>query len=131
MSVNTGTVYAEIRIALDKLQGDVDKVHTALRSIGKKADDENKKIDDGAQKTTVKIINAFAKMAKGGIAQFAKMVSGISKTITSIPVIGWIIAIIALLGKLGGQVIKFVNETSQAYKDQQKELAAVDCWQVC
>ena len=44
MAVDAGTVYAEIRIALDKLQADVTKVHDAFRSIGKKADDENEKI---------------------------------------------------------------------------------------
>ena len=44
MSVDAGTVYAEIRVALEKLEGDVKKVHDAFRSIGKKADGENEKI---------------------------------------------------------------------------------------
>jgi hypothetical protein len=72
MGVDAGTVYAEIRVALDKLQHDVNEANLLFVDLGKNVDKQNQQTANSTQNMSKKISTSFQNMSKNGINQFAK-----------------------------------------------------------
>ena len=126
MAESAGTTYAEIRIALDKLQGDISKA-TQMFS----------KVDTGATRTVQATQSEFNKLGSGvsksvgdlsknTIGQFTKMAQGMQKAFMALPIVGLITAIAGVVTKLTSSIGKFINETSDAFFRQQKELKTLN-----
>ena len=63
MAVDAGTIFSEVRIALDKLTGDVKSVNTKMDQIVKKSEETAKKSKKGFSKF-------FSFIKKSGVASF-------------------------------------------------------------
>ena len=126
MAQPAGTVYAEIRVALDKLQGDINKVNGLFSTIPPGVDENNKKTKTSLGKLQEGVTKGFKNMANTGISQFAGMLKGMNKAMMAAPIVGAILAIVATIKKVTSQVISFVNTTSQAFIRHQQEVAKLN-----
>jgi len=126
MAVDVGTVTAEIRADINKLDGDIDKAVKAFR-----------KIPAAVDKTNDETVNKFADMGKGvhqtlgemsnnSISQIAKMMGGMKKAIMAVPIVGLIVGIAATVKRLFSQIAAFVNDSTNAWIRHQQEIAKVD-----
>jgi hypothetical protein len=71
--VDAGSIYADVRIRLDKLSGDIAKVQTSLDKITKKANDTTRKSQSGFKKF-------FSFIKTSGIGSFLALGAVIAKT---------------------------------------------------
>jgi hypothetical protein len=122
---SAGSVYAEIRIELDKLQGDISKMNQLFVKAGQNIDKQTSLTKTKTQQLTSSVTKNFQEMSKSGINQFAKMASGIQSTIMALPIVGFITMIIGAITKMISGIGEFINKTSDAYTNQQKELAGL------
>ncbi len=72
MAVDAGTIFSEVRIALDKLTGDVKSVNTKMDQIVKKSEETAKKSQTGFKKF-------FSFIRKSGVASFLALGFAIAK----------------------------------------------------
>jgi len=126
MAVDTGTVYVEIRVALDKLQGDITKMDSMFTNLGAKLDKQNNQTATKMQATAEMVNNAFENMSKIGVNKFTGMAAGINKAFMTLPIIGLITVITAAIGKMVSGIGQFLNKTADAYHRQQKELTSLE-----
>ena len=126
MSESAGAIYAEIKLALDTLQVDVNKAKNMFSQLGTKVEEQNQKISKSTKNSSSTIAKAFTEMSNNGINQFAKMASGIQKTVMAMPIIGLITMVIAAITKLVGGISDYLNKTAEAYYKQQKELTTLN-----
>jgi len=85
MGVDAGTVYAEIRVALDKLQHDVNEANLLFVDLGKNVDKQNQQTASSTQSMAKKISSAFQSMSKNGINQFSRLAQGINSAFMVLP----------------------------------------------
>ncbi|MDH4127367.1 MAG: hypothetical protein OEV44_01340 [Spirochaetota bacterium] len=75
MAIDEGTIYADVRIRLDALSGDIKEVNTKLDQIGKKAEDTGKKGTSGLGKF-------FSFIKSSGVGSFLALgtaIAGVTK----------------------------------------------------
>jgi len=123
---SAGTIYAEIKLALDTLQVDINKAGNMFKQLGSRADEQNQTINNSTQNTTKNIVKAFTNMSNTGINQFAKMASSIQKAFMALPIIGLLTMITGAISKLINGVGEYLNRTADAYAKQQKELTTLN-----
>ena len=126
MSQNAGTVYAEIRVALDKLQGDITKVNGLFQTIPGTVQPAAQKTTNAVQRMQTNITSGFERMAKTGIGKMAMMAQGMQKAIMAAPIIGAVMMIVGLLAKLGKMVNDFLTAGVEVYQAHQQELAKMN-----
>jgi hypothetical protein len=123
MGVDAGTVYAEIRLQLDKLQSDMTKMDKLFVQAGTGVDKQTSRTTTAAQTMAKKVTAAFSDMSKSGINQFAKMAQGINAAFMALPIIGLISMVISGIKNMAGKIGDFINETAKSYVVHQQELA--------
>ena len=117
MSESAGVISTELRLALDKMSGDINKMNQMFEQIATKSDDTAKKLPTPYSKSTGDISKSFTKMSNGAVNDAARMATGIKASFLSIPIIGWIAAagaaITALVNRLWG-MSKAAADTARA-----------------
>jgi hypothetical protein len=126
MGVDAGTVYTEIRIALDKLQGDVQKMDQLFVTAGQGIDKQNEKTKTTTQSMAQKVQEAFKNMSNSGANQFAKLAQGINAAFTALPIIGLITVIAGTIKKIFSGIASWVEDTSTKYRENQMEVAKLN-----
>lgn len=76
MSVDAGTIYSDVRVQLDKLKGDINKITTEYDKLGKNITQTTKDTETKAKKS-------FGEINLAGLAAFAGISIAIKKSITS------------------------------------------------
>jgi len=122
MAQEAGTIYAEIRVALEKLQGDINQAEAEFRRIPKATEDSGKKVNTGFARMTADVKGKFAEMGKTGVGQFTMMLQGVSKAIKAAPIVGAILMIVGMVKKLGTGIQQWLRTGTEAYQAHQIEI---------
>lgn len=121
---NAGEIYVEIRAALDKLQGDINKSAAMFKKIENNVPNDN--IKGKFDKMGKDVGKSLTNMSNNAVNQFAKMATGINAAFMALPIIGLITMAVGAIKSLFGGISDFINETAKAYQDHQKELAKME-----
>ena len=122
---NDGSVYAELRIALDKLQKDVDKAGQLFNGLGDKVSKTTSQTENQFGAMEKGVGAALGKMSKGAISKVATMAQGMQKAIKSAPIVALILGAIAVVKKAFSGVAAFIRQTSDEFRAFESELARV------
>jgi predicted PurR-regulated permease PerM len=119
---SAGTIYAEIRLALDNLQADIKTATEIFRKIEDKIKPPISNVNKQFDKMGKSVEKSLANMANNTVNKFAKMATGIHKSFMALPIVGLLTMITAGITKLIQGINGFLEKTTAAYVDQQKEL---------
>lgn len=128
MAQDAGTVYAEIRLKLDKLQSEVLEVKQAFAQMGENVEKQNEKIaaniqsmtekaNTGAQSMTKKVNNALKGINKDGLKATLTAISASFLAVKS--------AVDIFIAAIGS-VVSAINNVTQAYIEHHQEIAKID-----
>jgi hypothetical protein len=123
MAENAGTVYAEIRVALDKLHGDIDKATQSFTKIGTAVTNTSNQTTNQFSVMGKDIGKGLDNLSNTAIGQFAKMAKGMQAAFMAVPLIGLITMVVGAVKKLFSGIAAWLKETSEAYRKHQSELA--------
>ena len=126
MAVDAGTVFAEVRLQLNQLQGDITKMEAMFKQVEADADKTSKNTKTKFEimgKDVGKGLDALGKTTVGG---FAKMFKGLEGAIKAAPVVGLILSIVATAKKAFESINNWINETSQAYAEHQTSILKME-----
>ena len=126
MAENAGTVYAEIRIALDKLQGDITKTQTMFHKVGSGLDDTTKTVTSQFDIMGKNVSKSVKQLSNTTIGQFARMAQGMQKALMAAPIIGAVLMIAGAIKSAFTSIANWVEETSGAYIAHQQKIAKLN-----
>ena len=126
MSQSAGTISAELRIAIDKLQGDIGKVQAEFAKIPPTVDQQNQKTQTSMGKLNQNVTKNLTEMSNTGINKMTTMAQGMHKALMAVPIVGAIMLIVGALQKVGRYAVQWINDTSQAYLEHQQQLMKIN-----
>jgi len=126
MAENAGTITAEIRADINKLDGDINKATEAFRKIPATVDKTNNATVNKFGEMGKGVHKNLAKMSNSNISQLTKMMGGMQKAIMAVPIVGLIAGIATGVKRLFSQISTFVNDSTNAWIRHQQEIAKVD-----
>ena len=126
MSQSAGTIYSEIRIALDKLEKDVTQVGAQFNRIEGKANATTNQTTNKFDVMGKNVGKAFQGMSNSGVSKFAGMLTGMQKALMAVPIVGAVMLIVGSVKRLFTQVSTFLNDSTNAWIQHRQEIAKVD-----
>jgi arsenate reductase-like glutaredoxin family protein len=126
MSESVGTIYAEIRLALDKLQKDTRDVTATFKRIEGKAKETSEESTSKFDIMGKNVGKALDGMSNTGISKFTKMLTGMQKAVKAVPIVGAILLIVGAAKKLFSSITSFVNDATNAWIRHHQEIAKID-----
>ena len=123
---NAGTVYAEIRIALENLQKDINKTSAMFKQVETAATNTSNQTTSKFDVMGKNINKSIEGLSNGAASQFAKMMSGMQKAIMAAPIVGALLMMVGTVKKIFSGVTNWINETSQAYIEQEQSIAKMN-----
>ena len=122
MAEDVGSIYAELRVNLAELRKDINEAKKQFANLRENVEGVNTKLE-GSFGSLGKSINAkMTAMSKTGVAQFAKLATGINKAFMALPIIGLITMVAGAITKLVKCIGQWLEEGRQAYEAHQIEL---------
>ena len=126
MSESVGTIYAEIRLALDKLEKDANNATATFQRIEGKAKETSEGSTSKFDIMGKNVGKALDGMSNTGISKFTKMLTGMQKAVKAVPIVGAILLIVGAAKKLFSSITSFVNDATNAWIRHHQEIAKID-----
>jgi hypothetical protein len=123
---DTGVIYAEIRLQLDKLKNDVTQVIAQFNRIPGEATRTTQETNSAFGKMGNNVTKGLKELSQTAVGQFATMTKGIQGALNALPIIGMISMVAGAVTKLISGVAKWLSDASEAYRAHQAEVGKLN-----
>jgi hypothetical protein len=121
-SESAGIVYAEVRLKLDQIQGDISKVTTLFNSIATQTSKTTTATESRFALASKNIDKTLTNMSKSSVNQFTKMATGMQSAIMALPIIGFISMVAGAVQGIFSKVADWAKTSLDAYRDYEEKI---------